>query len=488
MQRSLLKIAEPVPDINNPFGDDKLGRADLSKALTEMISDVEEPLVVALDGAWGTGKTLLLDRWVREYGAGALSEKGSPCVVSFNAWQDDDVDDPLLAVVGQLHRYLHARANVLKDAKVKEDLCSKVTRVGESVARIASKGIRVVSSSLAEKIGVDVAALVDVFSNFQARRVEAYADVIQARADLKARMMSLAALVHSTTGRPLVVVVDDLDRCKPMFAIALLERIKHLFNVPHVVFVLGVDIAQLSKALQGIYGDGFDAKNYLYRLLDIELHLPAPKIEPFVNHLISLYKIDAFLRAVGMARKSPAEQIDSTIKEFSSVAEYLSRRMNFSLRIIERLMREVSLIQRLHPTQNVVDATLILLCIVLRNSSLEIYGDFIKGSVEPKIILDSLIRNKPGPSNSIESAEHHLACVVYACSKNTDYATSIQTLAQAASSNEGLAGIAPALFANSPRRVLDICERAANFEINHESVLNIHKALSHFTKWNDDMW
>lgn len=102
--------------------------------------------------------------------------------------------------------------------------------------------------------------------------------------------------------------------------------------------------------------------------------------------------------------------------------------------------------------------------------------------------LDRLVRNKPGPSNSIESAEHHLACVVYACSKNTDYATSIQTLAQAASSNESLAGIAPALFANSPRWVLDICERATNFEINHESVLNIHKALSHFTKWNDDMW
>ena len=249
--------------------------------------------------------------------------------------------------------------------------------------------------------------------------------------------------------------------------------------MPHVVFVLGIDIVQLSKSLQGVYGESFDAKNYLYRLLDIEFQLPVPQIEPFVDYLISQYKIDEFLRAWGESRKASGEQIESTIKEFSSVAGYLSRRLKFSLRAIERLMREVSLIQRLHPTQNVVDATLILLCIVLRNLSSEIYSGFINGSVEPKIILDSLIRDKPGPSNSIESAEHHLACVVYACSKNTDYATSIQTLAQAASSSESLVGIAPALFANSPRRVLDICERAAGFEINHESVLNSVCPLNH---------
>ena len=222
--RSLLKIAEPVPDINNPFGDDKLERTYLSNALTEMISDVEEPLVVALDGA--SGKTFFLDRWTHEYGQVVLAGENKPCIVSFNAWQDDDVEDPLLAVVGQLHRYLPARAERLTDAKIKEELGSKITRVAESVSRITSKGLRVVSQSMAAKTGMDAAALVDVFSNFQAHRVEAYAGVIQARVDLRMRITNLASLVHSTTGRPLVVVIDDLDRCKPTFAIALLERIK----------------------------------------------------------------------------------------------------------------------------------------------------------------------------------------------------------------------------------------------------------------------
>lgn len=104
------KRPELVLDSNNPFSDDKLlDREDFSQELSGLVADAEEPLVVALNGAWGTGKTYFLDRWIQSMRNMKKEGRAHPCVISYNAWQDDDVDDPLLALVGQLHHYLHAR-------------------------------------------------------------------------------------------------------------------------------------------------------------------------------------------------------------------------------------------------------------------------------------------------------------------------------------------------------------------------------------------
>ena len=53
----------------------------------------------------------------------------------------------------------------------------------------------------------------------------------------------------------LLIFIDELDRCRPTFAIETLEVVKHFFNVPNVVFVFSLDMNQLQKSIKTIYGD-----------------------------------------------------------------------------------------------------------------------------------------------------------------------------------------------------------------------------------------
>ena len=86
------------------------------------------------------------------------------------------------------------------------------------------------------------------------------------------------AIPHGVTNQqgPLIVMIDELDRCRPSFAVEFLETTKHLFAVDQVVFVLAVNRKELAHAVKALYGNDFDADRYLRRFFDIDFRLPEP--------------------------------------------------------------------------------------------------------------------------------------------------------------------------------------------------------------------
>lgn len=86
---------------------------------------------------------------------------------------------------------------------------------------------------------------------------------------------------------PLLIFVDELDRCRPDYAIELLEGIKHLFGVPGVTFVIATNIAQLSESIKAVYGSGFDGQRYLQRFFDLQYTLSAPDNKSFSRLMLS---------------------------------------------------------------------------------------------------------------------------------------------------------------------------------------------------------
>lgn len=90
--------------------------------------------------------------------------------------------------------------------------------------------------------------------------------------------------------KPLIFIIDELDRCNPHYAVKTLERIKHLFNIPNIVFVLSIDKEQLSNSVRGYYGsDLINADEYLKRFIDIEYTLPDPNVDSFSKYLYDYY-------------------------------------------------------------------------------------------------------------------------------------------------------------------------------------------------------
>ena len=107
-----------------------------------------------------------------------------------------------------------------------------------------------------------------------------YGEAKQAITEFRQTLGDVAdALSEDHNGRPLVVVVDELDRCRPSYAIELLETAKHPFAVDRVVFVLAVNRAQLAESVRALYGAGFNSEGYLRRFFDLDFRLPEPNRE-----------------------------------------------------------------------------------------------------------------------------------------------------------------------------------------------------------------
>ena len=56
------------------------------------------------------------------------------------------------------------------------------------------------------------------------------------------------------TSKKLVFLIDELDRCRPTYAVETIEKIKHLFSVPGIIWVLVMNKEQIESSIQKVYG------------------------------------------------------------------------------------------------------------------------------------------------------------------------------------------------------------------------------------------
>ena len=279
---------EAEVDENNPWGDDALERQKFAKPLTDLVNSAgDAPFCIAVDGEWGSGKTFLLKRWRAEF-----SKQGNKAIY-FNAWEDDFYADPLTAIIGQLREEIESPA--LEEIC---DLCDSILK--KTLIELLGKALK--GSGFEEK---DLRTAVG-------GTVNEYAQTRNTIEGLKQRLKKLAKDVRGEeTKPPLVFIVDELDRCRPTFAIELLERVKHIVGVPGIVFVFGINQEELQKSIQSVYGD-IDAADYLRRFFDIGMTLPQAEASNYCQYLINKYNINENVKDI------PADRVASYMEYGSS--------------------------------------------------------------------------------------------------------------------------------------------------------------------------
>ena len=349
-----LKLPESEIASKDPWSDDALDRLKVADALTDLIRHQSDSLVVSLNGQWGTGKTFLLKRWQKK-----LEQEGFHAIY-FNAWEDDFCDDPLVAIIGQLSEFLEQKERLKEYApKIKKALKPLLSRTFQSVTK--------------KFTGVDLSALQEQFVD---NALEEYSLQRSNKVRLKAQLEAMSTMVVEETGLPLVFVIDELDRCRPTFSIELLERVKHIFDIPGIVFVFGVNRDELCSSIKSIYGE-IDADVYLRRFFDMEFLLPEASSENFCRHLIERYKLNEFFSQLSYSARDPVHDQDFYV--FDNFFPLFCSRLDLSLRDIDHCIRSLAFVGRHIRVRNFMYPHLLSVLLILRLKNQALYQGFVKG-------------------------------------------------------------------------------------------------------------
>lgn len=298
------KEIEIVVPENSPFKNDLFGLEPFSEMLTGLCDQFSHKgAVLALNGDWGSGKTTFLRMWKQSL----LNDGYRP--IYFNAWNCDYQTDPLAALLGELDEELQ------KSTKY-ESLIHKASRI------LVSGGASAVKNLLRERMGIDVDGINDVAKDIAKESIGRYKEDKNSLKEFKEILDTV--VTDSNNCKTQIILIDELDRCNPEFAVKLLERVKHLFDVPNIIFILALNIEQLQYAIQGFYGStNINGREYLKRSYDIEINIPKPDLQKYCNSLIKELKFEDFFQSRTSYGSTPHEKDDERVL-YNTFRDYIN--------------------------------------------------------------------------------------------------------------------------------------------------------------------
>ena len=269
-----MKLSIPEEDIvlyETGFDEtDFLNRKPFADKLSKLIDKFETPFVVALDGPWGSGKSFFLKRWVGHH---QESHKDDTVVVYLDAFELDYLDEPMVALVSEISARFEIQSSSYKKfwgngKKIAAKLLLPVARIATAIATAGT------SELLAPAIENGVVAAVAEIDTAATKLWEREHSRREAVTEFRKFLESLTKGVDDLPAKKIVVVIDELDRCRPDYALSMLEIIKHFFDVNNVHFILGVNLAELENMARARYGEKLDARNYIGKFIKVKLEIP----------------------------------------------------------------------------------------------------------------------------------------------------------------------------------------------------------------------
>lgn len=255
---------------------DILNRAEFLDRIikfTNTLSEHRKGTCFAIDGKWGSGKTFLLemlqDKLRIQQNEETIDDRY--LVINYNCWQYDYYDEPAVALVSAMLDSIDKENSLISpgaDVKILAtwDLIKTETK------KIAGKFTE-------NHIGIDV---VETFEKIKNNENEIKKDsndfdpIFKFKKTLDETRVSLSKIAEKKT---VVIIVDELDRCMPSYAIKVLERLHHFFyGIDNIIVIIAVDSKQLNHSIKEIYGDNVDEKAFLRKFIECTFRLDTGKI------------------------------------------------------------------------------------------------------------------------------------------------------------------------------------------------------------------
>ncbi|MGT3349295.1 KAP family P-loop NTPase fold protein [Yersinia enterocolitica] len=310
---------------------DEYKRKSIAEKIIKLITSDIDTSPMIIDGSWGTGKTEFCYKLIN------LLNESNPeyKTVYVDAFNEDHTDSPILTVLAAIVTLL---PEAERPALIKKAL--PALRFGLKTALKASAGwvLRQNTDDLAEEFQEAIKETSNAAIDGTVETL--LEDHIDSEKNIKTLKIALKEISDKN---PIVIFIDELDRCKPSFAISILENIKHVFDVDNVHFVLITNTQQLQASINHIYGQSVDAKRYLDKFIKFAFTLSDHyKRDGYRNTLTSIYHWDT------IANKS------TSLTEINQLAEYIKHFIEIrklSLREVETFSRYIEIYQKISPNK-----------------------------------------------------------------------------------------------------------------------------------------
>lgn len=304
-------------DPSDPFKNDTLGRKEFANLLTSLVSHYSNGFVMAINGSWGTGKSVFMQQWLLH-----LKANGYKATL-FNAWDNDYFEEPTIAILSQF-------TDFFEEDQVSNNKIMKAWELLQKVPRYVIKGFiekqasEFISEESIQEIKKEYTKLKETGIDYKESDIAKYLLERIEYIKYQNSLTQFAAEV-SHDNKPLVFIIDELDRCKPTYAIEILEKIKHLFCIPNIIFVISIDKDQLKNSIEGFYGSfRFNSEEYLRRFFDIDLDLPAINYIEFSSLMAKHFELKNYFNK------------EEELLEFIKITSISAQQKRLTLRQLEK--------------------------------------------------------------------------------------------------------------------------------------------------------
>ncbi|WP_447779472.1 KAP family P-loop NTPase fold protein [Aeromonas veronii] len=342
---------------------DRLDRARYAEFLTNYLATEgkQRNYVLNLNAEWGAGKTWFIKRWYMEL-------KAHYPTVYIDAWQQDFSDDPLLTVISSIIEQLKEEAG---GPQLSPYLSTKLASLLKATAPIVTK-------ALFKKVsGINIDEVQEVITADDAGKLveSLFQDTRKKTEAVELLKHEIQQWVGAIIGKkkkqaPAFILIDELDRCRPSYAVEMLETIKHIFDIQGVVFVLATDTEQLQHAIKVIYGEGFDAQNYLGRFFQRRFTLNRKSRREFISNILEVRRLPNGSNMVWPTLNNPR----ALLEVVTAVSDSLELSLRQTEQIIDRLLFVIS-----KPRRRKVNLIFLMYLFALHEKDYQLYSGVADG-------------------------------------------------------------------------------------------------------------
>ena len=243
---------------------DEFNRRPFAERLIVLLKNENSLFPMSINGDWGTGKTEFCKKTVH-----LINQEHNDLFVAeyFDAFFEDRYNDPLTSILSKLYLTFGSE----------EEKKKAITTIVKVAATTAGQKFIEYFYPQVGKITEDVLSAIKKIKEQTAK------EAFEARANLEKDLNELRDQIKEVAGdKTFVLFIDELDRCRPDYALHLLEVVKHVFNMPKLKIVFVINSEQLVEIIKHSYGNNEQvAKRYLDKFFQLQIKLPNVTLSSF---------------------------------------------------------------------------------------------------------------------------------------------------------------------------------------------------------------